>query len=74
MFNLNQNPLYYLLFDAFHVRKKTMLLFIFQCFVFFRKDLLQIWHSGENDTLVAKATNVGQTALKVSKLRVIIVL
>ena len=31
----------------------------------FRFDLLQIGHGGSNDSLVAKATNVGSTVLKV---------
>ena len=34
--------------------------------VFIRYDLLQVDHGVTNDTIVARATNVGQTTLKVA--------
>ena len=37
--------------------------------LFFRLDLLQISHGSDNDTLIAKATNVGSTVLKVGRSR-----
>ena len=35
-------------------------------FLLFRNDLLQISHGTTNDTLIAKATNIGQTIFKVN--------
>ena len=37
------------------------------CFVGFRYDLLQISYGSDNNTLIARATNVGQTVLKVGR-------